>query len=150
MTSPTSGAGTGSADLNAQPDAALRALNAQSVPPCPREEVYCTKVGALHPGEMYIVGAHMDGRGLGEAADDDGSGTALVMELARIFSTAGDHLYRADLPKGAIDGKPAKVEFSLDKVWSSETGDNRRLGLIIAFYSRSLSMKFAHQPIRFS
>jgi hypothetical protein len=37
---------------------------------------------------MYIVGAHMDGRGLGEAADDNGSGTALVMELARIFSIA--------------------------------------------------------------
>ena len=28
----------------------------------------------------------MDGRGFGEAADDDGSGTALVMELARVFS----------------------------------------------------------------
>jgi hypothetical protein len=35
---------------------------------------------------MYILGAHMDGRGLGEAADDNGSGTALVMELARILS----------------------------------------------------------------
>jgi hypothetical protein len=35
---------------------------------------------------MYIVSAHMDGRGWGEAANDDGSGTALVMELARIFS----------------------------------------------------------------
>jgi Zn-dependent M28 family amino/carboxypeptidase len=35
---------------------------------------------------MYIVGAHMDGRGFGEAVDDDGSGTALVMELARVFS----------------------------------------------------------------
>ena len=35
---------------------------------------------------MYIVGAHMDGIGWGEAANDDGSGTALVMELARIFS----------------------------------------------------------------
>ena len=61
-------------------------MNAQSVPPGPREEVYCTKVGTGHPEEMYIVGAHMDGRGLGEAADDNGSGTALVMELARIFS----------------------------------------------------------------
>ena len=29
----------------------------------------------------------MDGRGFGEAANDDGSGTALVMELARIFSS---------------------------------------------------------------
>ena len=35
---------------------------------------------------MYIIGAHMDGHGWGEAANDDGSGTALVMELARIFS----------------------------------------------------------------
>ena len=48
--------------------------------------MYCTKVGARFPNEMYIVGAHMDGRGFGEAANDDGSGTALVMELARIFS----------------------------------------------------------------
>jgi hypothetical protein len=55
--------------------------------PGPREEVYCTKIGAGHPGEMYIVSAHMDGIGWGEAANDDGSGTALVMELARIFSS---------------------------------------------------------------
>jgi hypothetical protein len=38
---------------------------------------------------MYIVGAHMDGRGFGEAADDNGSGTALVMELARVFNSPG-------------------------------------------------------------
>ena len=38
------------------------------------------------PEEMYIVGAHMDGHGFGAAANDDGSGTALVMELARIFN----------------------------------------------------------------
>ena len=31
----------------------------------------------------------MDGIGWGEAANDDGSGTALVMELARIFSLPG-------------------------------------------------------------
>ena len=36
---------------------------------------------------MYIIGAHMDGRGFGEAANDDASGTALVMELARILSS---------------------------------------------------------------
>ncbi len=69
-----------------QPDARLRALNAPPSTPGGREEVYCTKIGATHPGEMYIVGAHMDGIGWGEAANDDGSGTALVMELARIFS----------------------------------------------------------------
>jgi hypothetical protein len=49
--------------------------------------VYCTKVGTTHPEEMYIVGGHMDGIGWGEAANDDGSGTAGVMELARVFSS---------------------------------------------------------------
>jgi Peptidase family M28 len=70
----------------AQTDPRLRALNEGPSTPGPREEVYCTKVGTTRPDEMYIVGAHMDGRGFGEAADDDGSGTALVMELARVFS----------------------------------------------------------------
>jgi hypothetical protein len=69
-----------------QPDENLRALNAQESTPGPREEVYCTKIGTTHPEEMYIVAGHMDGIGYGEAANDDGSGTALVMELARIFS----------------------------------------------------------------
>jgi hypothetical protein len=69
-----------------QPDEKLRALNSQPSEPGAREEVYCTKIGTTHPQEMYIVGGHMDGHGWGEAANDDGSGTALVMELARIFS----------------------------------------------------------------
>ena len=69
-----------------QPNEALRALNREPATNGPREEVFCTKVGTTHPDEMYIVSAHMDGHGWGEAANDDGSGTALVMELARIFS----------------------------------------------------------------
>jgi hypothetical protein len=73
-------------DPKLQPDERLRALNAQPSQPGAREEVYCTKIGTKHPEEMYIVGAHMDGHGWGEAANDDGSGTALVMELARIMS----------------------------------------------------------------
>jgi hypothetical protein len=70
-----------------QPDEKLRALNMQPTTPGPREMVFCTKVGTTHPEEMYIVGGHMDGHGWGEAANDDGSGTALVMELARVFSS---------------------------------------------------------------
>ncbi len=73
-------------DPQRQPNEALRALNAEPSTPGRREQVYCTKVGTKYPNEMYIVGAHMDGHGWGEAANDDGSGTALVMELARIFS----------------------------------------------------------------
>jgi hypothetical protein len=56
--------------------------------PEPREEVFATKIGATNPDEMFIVGAHMDGRGGGEAANDDGSGTALVMEIARVLAAS--------------------------------------------------------------
>src|SRR5689334_21776851 len=73
-------------DGNRQPNAALRALNTEQTTNGPREEVYCTKIGSTRPYEMYIVAGHMDGIGWGEAVNDDGSGTALVMELARIFS----------------------------------------------------------------
>jgi hypothetical protein len=74
-------------DPELQHDTRLRELNSQPSTPGLREEVYCTKVGSSHPEEMYIVAAHMDGIGYGEAANDDGSGTALVMELARVFNS---------------------------------------------------------------
>jgi hypothetical protein len=58
------------------------------LPPEPREEVYATRIGASRPDRMYIISAHMDGRGGGQAANDDGSGTALVMEIARVLSAS--------------------------------------------------------------
>lgn len=61
----------------------------------PREEVFATKIGATNPGEMYIIAAHMDGRGGGEAANDDGSGTALVMEIARALAGPDVHTDRS-------------------------------------------------------
>jgi hypothetical protein len=73
-------------NADAQPDVKLRELNREPATDGPREEVYCTKVGATRPNEMYIIGGHMDGHGWGEAANDNGSGTALVMELARVFN----------------------------------------------------------------
>jgi hypothetical protein len=69
-------------------DPRLRELNDEPAVDGPRDEVYCTKIGATRPDEMYIVSAHMDGHGWGEAANDDASGTALVMELARVFSAS--------------------------------------------------------------
>ena len=73
-------------DLMAQPDERIRELNREEPVNGERTEVYCTKVGTTRPNEMYIIGAHMDGHGVNEAVNDDGSGTALVMELARIFN----------------------------------------------------------------
>src|SRR5438045_1061367 len=54
---------------NAQPDMRLRALDLPLAMPGDRQEVWCTKIGATHPDEMYIVSAHMDGIGFGEAAN---------------------------------------------------------------------------------
>ena len=73
-------------NAEAQPNEKLRALNAGPVLDPPFPQVYCTKWGTTRRNEMYIVGAHMDGIGWGEAANDDGSGTTLVMNLARVFS----------------------------------------------------------------
>ena len=69
-----------------QPDPAIRAINMEPTTPGERQEVICMKVGSTHPEEMYIIGGHMDGIGWGQAVNDDASGSAIVMELARIFS----------------------------------------------------------------
>jgi len=69
-------------DSTQQPDARLRALDAPASTPGEREEVYCTKIGTTHPGEMYIVGGHMDGIGWGEAANDDGTPTGTSRPIA--------------------------------------------------------------------
>jgi hypothetical protein len=99
-----------------QPDAKLRALDTPQSVAGERQEVYCTKVGTTHPDEMYIVGGHMDGIGWGEAANDDGSGTALVMELARVFSSPDVHTDRSirfvlwNNEETGLDGSKAYVD----------------------------------------
>ena len=55
-------------------------------PAQPRSQVYATKIGSVRPDEMYIVSGHMDGRGGGQAVNDNASGTALVMEIARVLA----------------------------------------------------------------
>jgi hypothetical protein len=51
-----------------------------------RDSIYVTKVGKSFPDRMFIISAHLDGRGNGGAADDDGSGCSLVLEIAKIFA----------------------------------------------------------------
>jgi len=55
--------------------------------------VYATKIGKTRPLEMYIVGAHLDSTSMGNVADapgadDDASGCASVLEMARVFAAA--------------------------------------------------------------
>src|SRR5215204_340443 len=76
----------GANDSLSQPDLSVRAINMEPSTPGERQEVICMKVGTKYPNEMYIIGGHMDGIGWGQAVNDDASGSAIVMELARIFS----------------------------------------------------------------
>lgn len=73
-------------DPMAQPDEKIRALDSGVWSNAPVDDVYVTKIGTKYPNEMYIVAAHFDGHGYNEAVNDDGSGTALVMEIARVFA----------------------------------------------------------------
>src|SRR5881394_4471215 len=116
-----------------QPDRRVRALDAQATTPGAREEVYCTKVGSGHPGEMYIVGGHMDGHGWGEAANDDGSGTALVMELARVFSAPDvrtDRSIRFALWNNEETGLDGAAAYVAQRVGRQGKDEPRWLGMI--------------------
>jgi len=59
-----------------------------------KHNVYATRMGAVSPTEMYIVGAHLDSFNQhGDydhcpGADDDASGVAAVLEAARVFAQA--------------------------------------------------------------
>lgn len=103
-------------DPMAQPDERIRALDSGPFINKPVHDVYVTKVGTKYPNEMYIIGAHMDGHGYNEAVNDDGSGTALVMELARIFGQANVQTERSirfalwNGEEGGLNGSRAYVE----------------------------------------
>jgi len=66
-----------------------------SMEPKEIENIYVTKVGTVNPDRMYIISAHMDSynsesedQSFAPGANDDGSGTALVIEMARVFASA--------------------------------------------------------------
>lgn len=48
-----------------------------------------TLIGTAQPDRMFIVTAHLDGKGGGGAADDDASGVALVLAAARALAAPG-------------------------------------------------------------
>lgn len=52
------------------------------------------KVPGRRHDEIVVVGAHYDGHDIGQGAVDDASGTALVMELARVFAPLAGQLRR--------------------------------------------------------
>ncbi|MEE9297203.1 MAG: M20/M25/M40 family metallo-hydrolase [Phycisphaerae bacterium] len=59
-----------------------------------KHNVYATKIGTVRPREMYILGAHLDSFNKSgdfddaPGADDDASGVASVLAMARVFAQA--------------------------------------------------------------
>jgi len=56
-----------------------------------KHSIYATKIGRVDPLHMYIVSSHMDSINFSDftdagGADDNGSGSSLVLELARVFA----------------------------------------------------------------
>ncbi|MBN1552959.1 M20/M25/M40 family metallo-hydrolase, partial [bacterium] len=53
------------------------------------DNVIARKTGVINPERIWVIGAHYDSYTTGNApgADDNGSGTALVLEIARILQT---------------------------------------------------------------
>jgi hypothetical protein len=86
--------------------------------------VYATKIGETRPTEMYILGAHLDSFNingdfdLAPGADDDASGCASVLEMARVFANARtDVTIRFALwnnEETGLDGSAAYVEAHRD------------------------------------
>ena len=65
-----------------------------SVEPTQVDNVYVTKIGTRYPDRMFIVSAHMDSfntesedQSFAPGANDDGSGTSIVLEAARVFAS---------------------------------------------------------------
>lgn len=57
--------------------------------PVPFHNVVATMKGAKHPDEYVIVGAHLDAYDVATGGVDCGSGTAAVMEAARMIALSG-------------------------------------------------------------
>jgi hypothetical protein len=75
------------------------------------DSLYVTKVGTRYPDRMYIISGHMDSnnydspdRSFAPGANDDASGSSIVMEAARVFA-----------------GSDVKTEYSIRFIlWNAE------------------------------
>jgi carboxypeptidase Q len=62
-------------------------LGARKLPDADSANVVGEVPGRERPGEVVLVGAHLDSWDLGTGAIDDGAGVAIALETARLFAT---------------------------------------------------------------
>lgn len=56
-------------------------------PGIPSANVWVTIRGATNPDQVYVVSSHMDSEDVSPGADDNGSGTTALLEVARVLRT---------------------------------------------------------------
>jgi hypothetical protein len=64
-------------------------LNCRTLPDAPSYNVIGEIRGSERPGEMIIVGGHLDSWDVGQGAHDDGAGTMQSMEVLRLLKKLG-------------------------------------------------------------
>ncbi|UCG61645.1 MAG: M28 family peptidase [Candidatus Zixiibacteriota bacterium] len=79
-----------------------------SYTPVPAYNVIARKIGTLYPDQYIVVGGHFDAVPLSPGADDNASGTAAVLEVARVLKdvpTAMSFVFIAlDSEEGGLQG----------------------------------------------
>jgi carboxypeptidase Q len=65
------------------------AMGAQTLPDAPSANVVAEIRGSEKPGEVVILSGHLDSWDVGQGAQDDGAGTVIAMEAARLIQALG-------------------------------------------------------------
>jgi hypothetical protein len=74
----------GYTDVRAQ---AFEARTAVNQPPVPTANILAILPGTTHPELVYVISSHFDSRAEGPGADDNTSGTAVLLETARVLAS---------------------------------------------------------------
>jgi phosphatidylethanolamine-binding protein (PEBP) family uncharacterized protein len=75
--------GVGYRDVRAQAFAARTAVNQPTVPTA---NILAVLPGTTHPELVYVISSHFDSRAEGPGADDNTSGTSVLLETARVLA----------------------------------------------------------------
>jgi carboxypeptidase Q len=65
------------------------AMAAKTLPDVASANVIAEWTGRERPGEVVLIGAHLDSWDVGQGAHDDGAGVAIVMEAMRLLRSGG-------------------------------------------------------------
>lgn len=130
--------------------------------------IIAVKYGILHPDSIYVAGAHYDSYKVGApGADDNGSGTSGIIEIARVFADCkfkktmfftlfsgeelGDYGSKAFVDSLANNNNHVSAMLDLDMIAYVNPGDDTDVSICVNTLSLGLMNKYiqssaAHVP----